>query len=251
MGDVVHFGLKSPVMGGATTFHLKLVAAARRSRQPRILWMAIFVKAIAIAARRRPELRQCFIPFPWPHIYEHPESVIAAVIEREWRGSNGVFFDHLVGPDRQPLASIDAAIRGLMSWQVEAVGGYRRLIRITRLPLFIRRLIWRFVLYFSGRVRSRYIGTASVNSLPVRGATVLQSTTPLTLSIFFSPLKPNGEMEIQTFFDHRVIDGMDVNRLLKDLEATLNGEIADELRQMAEAERTSAGRNSSEAPFAK
>jgi hypothetical protein len=183
--------------------------------------------------RRWPPLRQSYIPYPWPHIYEHPESVIAVVIEREWQSGHGVFFDHVVSPDRQSLPVIDTLVRSLKSLPVEAVGGYRRLIRIARLPLFIRRLIWHFALYCSGRVRSRYLGTASINSLPARDTMVLQSTTPLTLSIFFGPLEPNGEMRIEAYFDHRVIDGMEINRLFRDLESALNGEIADELRQIA------------------
>jgi hypothetical protein len=99
--------------------------------------------------------------------------------------------------------------------------------------LFVRRLIWHLVLYCSGRVRSRYLGTASVNSLPRRDALVVQSTTPLTLSFFFGPLEPSGEMKIHAYFDHRVIDGMEIYRLLRDLEETLNSQIADELRQLA------------------
>jgi hypothetical protein len=112
------------------------------------------------------------------------------------------------------------------------VGGYRRLIRFARVPLFIRRLIWQVALLGFGRLRSRYLGTASVNSLPARDALVLQSATPLTLSIFFSPLGAKDQMKIQAYFDHRVIDGMEIYRLLRELEKTLNGEIADELRQL-------------------
>jgi hypothetical protein len=237
MADIVHFGMKSKVMGGSRVFRLKSLAAARRSRQPRIHWAAIFAKALAISARRWPQLRQCYIPYPWPHIYEHPESVVAVVIERDWRGEHAVFFDQMIAPDRLPLADLDPKIRGLKTTPIEQVGGYRRIIRFARLPLLVRRLIWHLTLYCSGRVRSRYLGTVSLNSLPARDARVLQSTTPLTLSIFFGPLEPNGDMRIYAFFDHRVIDGMEIYRLFRDLEDTLNNEIAHELRELADTER--------------
>lgn len=233
IGDINHFGLKSQVAGESVVFHLKSVAAARRSRQPLILWAAIFVKAIAITARRYPILRQCYIPYPWQHIYEHPESVVAVVIEREWNGEHAVFFGHVRSPDRKSLAEIDAKVRSLKSRPIETVPSYRRLIRIARLPLFLRRLIWHLLLYCSGRVHSHSVGTASINSLPGRDILVIQATTPLTLSLYFSPLEPNGDMKIQFFFDHRVVNGMEIYRMFRDLEATLNGEIADELRQMA------------------
>ena len=40
-------------------------------------------------------------------------------------------------------------------------------------------------------------------------------------------------MNIQAFFDHRVVDGMDVIRLLADLEAVLNSRVVAELEQLA------------------
>src|SRR6266478_1897999 len=57
---------------------------ARAASPSRPSWVAMFLKAYAIVARDRPELRQSYIPFPWPHLYEHPISECAVLVERDW-----------------------------------------------------------------------------------------------------------------------------------------------------------------------
>jgi hypothetical protein len=232
--DVVHFGLKSHVVGISIDLNLSPLAAARRTRQPLIAWSAIVTKAIASMGREWPQLRRAYLPFPWPHFYEHPHCVAALLVEREWRGSKAVFFDHIRDPESMSVAEIDAVLRQLKTVPVESVGGFRRLIRMTRLPRPLRRLIWSVALYGWGRWRSHYLGTFSINAMPARSTRAAQSTTPITVSFLHGPIDGNGTMPMDVFFDHRVIDGMEIHRFLRDLQTTLNGEIAAELRRLAE-----------------
>jgi hypothetical protein len=229
MRDVVHFGLKSMVVGGSTSLKVSAVAEARRKNQPLIGWSAILVKAIGLTSLQWPELRRAYIPFPWPHLYEHPYSVVSIVLDREWRGEHAVFFDQIQGPERKSLREIDMILHGMKHARIESLGGYRRLIRITRFPLPLRRLLWRIVLYTSGRLKARYFGTFSLNPLVSRRGRTTQSATPVTMSFEYGPLQQNGEMPVQIFIDHRVMDGASVHRLCADLQAVLNREIISEL----------------------
>ena len=233
MRDVVHFGSKSGVVGGTAFLQVSAVAMARRSHQPLISWSAILIKAVALTSKKWPELRRAYMPLPWPHLYEHPYCVATVVIEREWRGAHAVFFDQIQSPEEKSLREIDMLLRGMRKANVEAIGSYRRLIRITRYPFPLRRLIWRIVLHGSGRLKSRYFGTFSLNSITSRRGHTTQSTTPVTLSIEYGPVHPNGDMPLQVFFDHRVIDGASVHRLGSDIQIALNRDIVAELNSGA------------------
>jgi hypothetical protein len=219
------------IVGGTRFINVAAVAAARRKQQPLIGWGAILLKAVALAAEQFPELRRSYMPLPWPHFYEHPTCVASIVIERDWRGERAVFADQIVAPEQKTLRELDMTLRALKQLPIEVVGGYRRQLRFARYPWPLRWLLLRFALYGSGRIRSRYIGTFMVNSIPVRRHYPTQSNTITAMSFFYGPIEPNGEMPIQLFFDHRVIDGFAVNRLFEATRAALHGEIIEELAE--------------------
>jgi hypothetical protein len=227
--DFVHFAAQSPTVGGTYSVRLRSVAVSRRNCQPLISWSAILTKATALTAARWPELRQCYMPLPWPHLYEHPSCIANFVVERAWSGERAIFCDQIQGPESLSLREIDNRLRAMKGAQIEALGGFRRIIRITRYPFLVRRFLWNLVLKGSGRLRARYCGTFCVNLLAGRGIEVSQSVTLHAISLFHGPLQPDGTMKLQVFFDHRVIDGAGFVRWLADLETTLNRDIAAEL----------------------
>jgi hypothetical protein len=100
MRDGLHFGMKSMVVGGATSIQVARVAEVRRRHQPLISWSAILIKAIALVAKEWPDLRRAYMPFPWAHLYEHPHNVATVVLEREWRNAPAVFFDQIQQPEK-------------------------------------------------------------------------------------------------------------------------------------------------------
>ncbi|MCB1435788.1 MAG: acyltransferase [Rhodobiaceae bacterium] len=230
IGDLAYFASKVPTVGGAVVIRVSDVAEARRQCQPLIGWNAILVKAIALTAMRQPELRQTYMPWPWPHLYQHPSCVATIVVEREWRGAPGTFFGKIKQPELRSLRDIDSRLRDLKRKEVEEVFHFRRLLRLTRYPLFLRRLVWRLAFSFSGRLKMHQFGTFSVNSIGGRDVFVSQSLALAALSWFYGPPMPDGTMHLQIFFDHRVIDGAAVKRIANELAATLNSEIIAELR---------------------
>ena len=229
MRDVVHFGMKAHVMGGSRELNLAPIAAVRRTRKPPISWSAIMVKAIALTAQRWPQLRQSYLPYPWPHIYQHPYGVATIVVEREWQGEHAVFFGHIPAAETMSLREIEHRVRMFKTAPIESIEDYRLIIGNARLPLPLRRLLWWFALTWSGRMRSSYFGTYAINAIPVRGTEVIQSSTPVAIVFYHGPVEPNGDTSVQIFFDHRVWDGRTVQRMGNDLETTINRDIAAEL----------------------
>ena len=232
VNDGMHFGRKTLLFGCNWTINVAAVTAARAARQPTIGWAAIWIKALALVGQRRPELRTAYLPFPWARFYRHPTTVCAIVVERTWRGASALFSEQFKAPDTMSLARLDAAMRGLKQKPVEEIGSFRRMIRFARPPLLVRRLIWTVVLYWSGRLRSRYVGTYAINPFPTPGQ-VMQSTTLSTVGLYFGLIDGNGDVLVQVLFDHRVLDGVGAYRLIRDLEATLNREIVAELKEWA------------------
>jgi hypothetical protein len=223
----------TPVVGAERVLRVGEAANARRAVLQPPGWTAIIIKAYALVAARRPALRRVLVSLPWPHLYESPVSVVSVIVERTWHGESAVFFDQIRAPETMALADIDRAVQGMRQRPIESVGGYRRLIRFTRLPLLLRRCLWRIGLRGSGYLHARYFGTFSINSITLPRAGVVQSISPITMSLINMPLEPSGQMRICGVFDHRVLDGMEVGRALGEIEAAINGEITAELRALA------------------
>jgi hypothetical protein len=97
--DFLHFGRKSYIVGAGTVVNVAAAVAARRSTTPPVSWVSIWIKAVALAAVKWPELRTVYLPFPWPRLYVHPFSVAAPLVERQWGDLHAVFFDTLKQPE--------------------------------------------------------------------------------------------------------------------------------------------------------
>lgn len=229
MGDIVHFGIKSQTVGCNWVINVAAAAEARKAGHPPVSWVAIWVRAVARAARKWPELRTCYLPYPWPRMYVHPFLVATLLVEREWRGSSAVFLDKVKHPEALSVTQIDRIFRSLRQLPVESVGGYRLLIRISRLPLLVRRLLWSIALHWSGRLRSKYVGMFAINFIRAERFAIAQTKTAISFAMWFGLVKPNGDMLVQLFWDHRILDGMAANRLIRDLEKMINVEIVEEL----------------------
>ena len=229
MNDLIHFGKKSHIMGCGWRINLAAVVAARAGTQPAIGWTAIWLKALGLVGRRRPELRTAYLPFPFARLYVHPELAPTVIVERMWRGVSALFFEQFPAPDKRPLTDLDADLRRLRQVPVESVGSFRRVIRFARPPVLVRRFFWSLALHWSGPMRAKYIGLCGLNSFPT-GGNITQSAMPAAFTLYFGLVEPNGDAHIQVFYDHRIMDGVEVYRIVRDIEATLNGDIAAELR---------------------
>src|SRR3954465_3307973 len=70
--DVLHYQAKVPTCAHDRVCDFRSTAEARERCPVRISWSMIFIKAFGLVAARHAVLRQTFLRWPWPHIYQHP-----------------------------------------------------------------------------------------------------------------------------------------------------------------------------------
>jgi hypothetical protein len=83
------------------------------------------------------------------------------------------------------------------------------------------------------RQRPRYFGTFGISVYSGLGAESLHPISPLTTTMNYGVIAPDGAVDVRIVYDHRVLDGSTVARALVALEAELNGPVLAELRGMA------------------
>ena len=226
--DVLTVGRTMYISGGGGPMNVTPAAEARRRKQPAISWDAIWIKAVALAAKQRPELQTAYMPYPWAHLYVHPHPVASVVVERMWDGEPAVFMEPMLNPAALSLVEIDQRCKGLASLQIEKVGSFRRQIRITRLPWIVRRTLWHIAAYWSGSLRSRYLGTYATMKAP-RRIQVHQNTPNVPFVFHWSTPDPKGDLTVEILFDHRLVDAAGAVRVMLAVERAMNGAIAQEL----------------------
>jgi hypothetical protein len=180
-------------------------------------------------AEQMPELRRAYMSWPAPHLYEHPTSVASIAVEREFDGEEAVFFGHIKSPAEVELAELDKRLRHLKVAPVLDVGSFRQAVRLARMPLPLRRFVWWFGLNVWGRKRAHHLGTFGISVYASLGAASLHPLSPLTTTLNYGVLEPDGSMDVRLVYDHRVLDGAVVARALRSLEDELRGRVAAEL----------------------
>ena len=94
-------------------------------------------------------------------------------------------------------------------------------------------MLWRVGLYTSGRRRAKHLGTFGVSVYSALGAESLHPLSPLTSTLNYGPIQPDGRVAVRIIYDHRVMDGSTVARALACLQDVLSGEMLAELRGAA------------------
>jgi hypothetical protein len=227
--DLMHASQHVPLITLQRRLDLSAVAAARAGAAMRPGWAAIFAKAFCLVARDQPILRTLYIKWPWAHFYELPQSVGMIAVARREEGEDCVLMQKIAAADEITLAAVDADIRHAQTAAIDEVPAFRRIMRLTRLPLPIRRLAWAIGLN-SGRQHANYAGSFAITSVSAFGAGTLHALSPGPYLISYGQLEPDGRMEVVLRWDHRVTDAAMIAKTLTRLEAVLNGEIAAELR---------------------
>src|SRR5262249_49497358 len=132
--DFLHFSRRVKGVPIQRVMHLPDVVEAREAAEPKLSWIAIFTKAFALLAQRRPELRRTFLDRPWPRLFETSASIAAIVVEREYEQEPGLFIATIEQPEVMSLAGVDAAIQRMKTAPLQKVRGFRHTLRVARLP---------------------------------------------------------------------------------------------------------------------
>lgn len=209
--------------------------AARAASAPRPSWCAIFTKALARVAARRPELRRAYMGWPWPRLFQYDQNLVSVVVERDWRGEPALFLARLPSPESMPLVELDRVIRGHKEQPLQFLGDVRRDLRIARLPNPVRRLLWWVMINWMPRTRARILGNLGVSVTAGMGGAALLLITPWTASLVYDRFDEHGNLDVRLTFDHRVVDAALVARALVDMEGELCGPILQELQALRQA----------------
>lgn len=201
---------------------------ARRASVSRPPITALLAKAFALVADEHPEFRSSYSPWPWPHLYEVPESVASIIMERDVYGEAAALPIIIKRVARRSIEDIAGEIEQFRTAPVEKVPHLRRLMGFSKLPLLVRRFLW-YLAFNIGRQRPNYFGTFGITGLGQFGARITRAVSPISIILCPGPIQPDGSMEIVIGFDHRVFDGMVVAKAFGKIENALNGPIAEEV----------------------
>jgi hypothetical protein len=201
----------------------------RKQHPSRPSWSLLMMKAFGLVAQAQPALRRALLSFPLMRLYEHPESICALALERVYRGEEGIFVGLFRSPESQSLRQLQEGLNFYKETPIEAIGFYRQAIRISHVPTVLRRFLWWSTLEISGGKRAKRFGTFGLSSYGALGAESLHPISPLTTTVTYGPISPDGRVNVKFIYDHRVLDGAFVARRLQDLEDVLNHQIAMEL----------------------
>jgi hypothetical protein len=225
---LLHFARHVPLFPLERLFDLRELAELRRQTNPKVGWPVLFLKAYGLVAAGCPQLRQSYLRWPWPHLYEHPWSVASLAVNRVEGQGERLFWGRFIRPEAQSLTELQ---RRLDRYKTEPVGSvFRRQLRFSRVPTPLRRLGWWLTLNLSGAKRANRLGTFGLSTLAGSGAVNRYHPTCLTSSLTYGPVDRTGKMLVTILYDHRVADGSCIARALAELEAVLQGPITRELR---------------------
>jgi len=213
----------------ARELNVARLAELRGQRADPPTWTAIFLRAYGLVCRDVPELRRAFLCYPRPHLYEHPYSSAAVVIEREVAGEAALLAAKIRHPESQTLDFIHGYLRRLKIAPVQSISDFRQLVRFARVPGFCRRLVFNYTLHWSGKRRAKHFGTFMLSSYGSLGAEQIHPITALTTLFTFGPIAADGRVIGKIIYDHRVMDGRRVAHALGLLQRMLDEVIAQEL----------------------
>lgn len=230
VGDVLYFARAIPTYTHSRECDLSSVRDARAAASTKIAWPILFLRAFALVAEKSPVLRQALIPWPWRHIYQHPESVGTLPVHRHHEEEEWLLFAPFRSPESRTLADLQERLVAVTTQPVDRV--MRTQYRCTFVPLLLRRLfIWSWI-QWGGAKRARRVGTFGVTTISGRGAVIDQPPGIMTATLTYGPVADEGKARVILTYDHRLMDGWYVADILRQIEETLNTVIADELRAL-------------------
>ena len=230
--DLLHFARAIPTVPVQRRMQLAPLIAARAASADKPRWTAIFTKAYALVAAEYPVLRRAYVKLPWPQLYEYPASTVTIMFERQHEGEPSLFSYLLRDPTRFSLKALSDRLGSIAEKKIDEVPDFRRNLTISSLPRPLRRLIWWLGLNI-GRQRGNYFGTFGISVYSALKAESLHPLAPVTTLLNYGVFADDGSVDVRIIYDHRVMDGATVARVLARLEEVLTGPVLEEIRGAA------------------
>jgi len=228
--DLMRASVGVPFVSLSRPLNVRQLVEARAATAQPPGWAAIFVKAFCLVAKDEPVLRTLYAKWPWPRFYELPRSIAMVAIARVEDGEECVLPERVARADELPLGEIDAQIRRAKDAPIEEIPAFRRIVKATRLPMPLRRLLWAVALNI-GRLHANNFGSVTVTSVAAYGGGQLHAISPGPFVLSYGRLAAEQTIDVVIRWDHRVCDAALIAKVLSRLEQVLNSEIAVELRK--------------------
>jgi hypothetical protein len=235
---LLHFARKVPLCPLERSCDLSELAVLRQGASRKISWSVLFLKAYGLVALERPQLRQAYLRWPWPHLYEHPHNVAMLAMNRSESEEDRLYWGRFDKPEERTLIELQTKLDNYKTAPTRSV--FRTQERLSRLPTPLRRLSWWLALNLSGAKRARQLGTFGMSTLAGQGVINRYHPNCLSTSLTYGPMDSSGKMLVTLLFDHRIADGNCIAGALTDLEAVMRGPIADELKMLYGCKRACA-----------
>jgi hypothetical protein len=225
--DILHYDRRVPSCAHDRLCDVAELATARREARTRIAWPVIFLKAYARMAATHPVLRQVYMSWPWPHLYEHHQNVATLVIQRRFEGDDWLFWGQFPRPETRSLTELQEHL----DWYQQAPisEAYRRQLWLARRSTPLRRMAWWVLVNVTGKKRCQRLGTYFLSTISGLGAEIQKPPSMLTSGFTYGPLDTHGRCRLTMVYDHRLMDGHYVARMLRDVEEALRTDLLAEL----------------------
>ena len=230
--DFLHVASRVPTVPVQRRMNILELVRARQEAIPRPCWPAIFLKGYAMVVDEIPELRRAFVQLPWPQLYQYPTTIASIAIEREYQQEPCVFFAKIADPASWPLARIHTTIREFAEAPLETLPMFHKMMHLARFPRPVRRLLLWLGLNLP-RTQPGQFGTFGLSVYSSLGAESLHPLSTLTTTLNYGVIESDGTVFVRIIYDHRVLDGAIIARVLERLEKVLLGPILAELHRMA------------------
>ncbi len=191
----------------------------------------MMMKAYGIVAARNPQLRQMYVGCPWPHLYEHGQSVCMLTVAREYRGEERLFFARFSQPNLQSLVQLQEQYEHFRRAPVESIPQFLHQIRFAAAPGFLRRLGWWTMFNLWPQKRATHVGTFGMSLSRFKEATGSFHLGPNTSVLGIDGHPRSGQSRILLTFDHRVLDGKPATDVMEDLKKALQTAITNETKR--------------------
>lgn len=242
VSDISEMALRVPLAGATARIDVSEVAAVRKQVRPRIAWNVLFLKAYALVALARPGLRQRYIRWPWPHLYEHPHNVGMLTVSRQHNGEERLFFGRFNKPEKCSLLELQERYDEYREQPVERIKQFRHQIRFSHAPRLLRKIAWFVLREVWACKAASHMGTFGMSISCFKNVQGNCHVSPMTTTLGVDVVSKNGISQTLLTFDHRVLDGQPIIEILQELGHTLRGPILAELNELKDARKT--GRDS-------
>jgi len=153
-------------------------------------------------------------------------------VERDYHGEKVVFVGKVKDPASLSLDELTRILQRMRETPLEEIKEFRRLQKISNLPWPVRRVLWWLAMNI-GRQRANFLGTFGISVYSSMGAESLHPLSPTTTLLNYDRIGADGSVNVRIVYDHRVMDGALINRVLSKLESQFAGAVLGELLEMA------------------